>query len=760
MRLSRSVVCGVAAAALTSMPAAALADTGTTGTAADSTTAATSTVAGTTTGSVTTTATVPPAATTGSADTTAVSTSTDASTDTIASTDTAAAIPVAQAIDQGCVFGGVALLLPHHGPLLIGPVADAPTSPVASMSNLVYPADGSVVTAAGITLKGSGCITGQPAGGTTEIRSLSLFGGTVTADAVGLTIGDAGARHREAISGLEVDGTAVQAGAGTRVPVGTWGYLVTGTLERMRTTAASGRQQPPLRVQASALAVHLLESHGGLPAGSVLLISFAGLPGPAAAADPAPLRTSTPLAVKRLAPTAKARPKAAPAKQNGPLHHAPFTITPPLGPAHYTFPVTGTSSFGDTYGAFRGDVPGDWHHGDDIFAALGTPVVAVADGTVNRVGWQKIGGWRIWVDDNYGNRFYYAHLSGYAPAVMHSKTVKAGEVIGFVGNSGDAFTTSPHLHFEIHPKGLDRFGYDGAVDPTRYLQGWPHLQHVRAPRPVHPRLPKAAAARREATQVFRELLAARGLLNKKAPAPPKRPTTPPLPKDGFPGVRTAAATLAPGTIAAPAVSATSPAATQALPVTTTALAIGGALVLLALSGSTLGIRRVRRLPAVEVTDGAADTARVAVAAAVEAVQVAMRTAPLAVARRSVAGAPLAVLAAVETVQATRTAPGKGERDVAATTPVSEATTVEAVQVAMRTAPLATPWRDVAEPPPLAVAAEVEDVPVETSTTHPTAPGQVQPARRGLPISVVAGTGSLALVTASLLLRRRAARRAM
>ena len=60
----------------------------------------------------------------------------------------------------------------------------------------------------------------------------------------------------------------------------------------------------------------------------------------------------------------------------------------------YVFPVYGPASFGDTFGAPRGDVSGGWHHGEDIFAPLGTPLLAVADGTVFSVGWNDIGGWR------------------------------------------------------------------------------------------------------------------------------------------------------------------------------------------------------------------------------------------------------------------------------------------------------------------------------------------------------------------------------
>jgi hypothetical protein len=215
-------------------------------------------------------------------------------------------------------------------------------------------------------------------------------------------------------------------------------------------------------------------------------------------------------------------------------------VTPPLGQPHFIFPVAGQSEYIDTYGAFRSDVPGNWHHGDDIFAQLGTPVVAVADGAVTLVGWERLGGWRLWVTDQAGDQFYYAHLSGYAPAVMGAADggtaeVKAGEVLGFIGNTGDAFTTAPHLHFEVHPRQLLSLGYNGAVDPTRYLDTWTHLQHVVAPRPVHPPLPSQPRLNSEARYVWHELLAARRLRTAHAPRPSQPPGDEILPPaDGLP----------------------------------------------------------------------------------------------------------------------------------------------------------------------------------------------------------------------------------
>ena len=193
---------------------------------------------------------------------------------------------------------------------------------------------------------------------------------------------------------------------------------------------------------------------------------------------------------------------------------APLSATPPLG-GSYTFPVAASADWGDTYGAERSDVPGGWHHGDDLFAPLGTPVVAVADGTIFAVGWNRVGGWRLWLVDHVGNDFYYAHLSGYTRLARNSRAVRRGDVIGFVGNTGDAFTTLPHLHFEVHPNSLLYLGYDGAVDPTSYLRAWPQLHAVKVLPPVA--LPDGAPAGFGSAADFRRLLAVH-----PRPAKPRR----------------------------------------------------------------------------------------------------------------------------------------------------------------------------------------------------------------------------------------------
>jgi len=183
-----------------------------------------------------------------------------------------------------------------------------------------------------------------------------------------------------------------------------------------------------------------------------------------------------------LAAPGGAQATAGASSRNGlpPVFEKPPNVTPKLSAGSYVFPVYGNSSFIDTFGALRGDVSGGWHHGDDIFAALGAPLLAVAHGTVFSVGWNRVGGWRLWLRDDQGNDFYYAHVSAFSSFAVNGAIVQAGDVLGFVGNSGDAEGTPYHLHFEVHPVGLLGLGYDGAVDPTSYLSSWARLKDVRS----------------------------------------------------------------------------------------------------------------------------------------------------------------------------------------------------------------------------------------------------------------------------------------
>lgn len=118
------------------------------------------------------------------------------------------------------------------------------------------------------------------------------------------------------------------------------------------------------------------------------------------------------------------------------------------------FPVEGPFDFGDSWGAFRSDVAIDTrshgHDATDIMAAGGTPVVAIESGTLDRVGWNTLGGWRLWIKGVSGTNYYYAHLSAYAPNLMDTVSVVAGQYLGRVGNSGNASGGPTHLHIEVH----------------------------------------------------------------------------------------------------------------------------------------------------------------------------------------------------------------------------------------------------------------------------------------------------------------------
>ncbi len=415
-------------------------------------------------------------------------------------------VPLTQSIPGRCVSVAVLAVLEPNRParMLVAPRAGV----------LAYPADGSIVTAASALLRSGRC-----ARGSAEVRSLSLFGGAVTAARVALRV--RGEAKEAQVTGLAVGGRRVAAKPGARLPVRTWGYAIV---------------RPASATTTAGLVVHLTAPRAGLSAETDVFVSFASLPAPPKTASagtakpkrPAPHvarprpRTAKPAThVTRPHPTVRKRHHDAKPRRKHRRGDNPLKVTPPLGLDQYVFPVAGASSYIDTYGAFRGDVPGNWHHGDDIFAALGTPVVAVADGTLNRVGWQRLGGWRLWVRDSRRNEFYYAHLSGYSPLALHSKRVKAGDVIGYIGNTGDAFTTSPHLHFEIHPVSLLRLDYNGAVNPTTYLDNWRRVARRHAPVPAHPPFP-AGPVRAETRFVWRQLLAARGLI-KHAPRPSERP---------------------------------------------------------------------------------------------------------------------------------------------------------------------------------------------------------------------------------------------
>lgn len=129
----------------------------------------------------------------------------------------------------------------------------------------------------------------------------------------------------------------------------------------------------------------------------------------------------------------------------------------------YMFPVAGMGNraMQSFWGANR-DAGGRKHEGIDIFAPRGTPVVAAIDGRISSSGERGLGGKQVWLRDTKRNQsLYYAHLDSIKP--LGNRRVKQGDTLGYVGNTGNAKTTPPHLHFGIYKS------YRGATDPLNYI---------------------------------------------------------------------------------------------------------------------------------------------------------------------------------------------------------------------------------------------------------------------------------------------------
>ncbi len=357
-----------------------------------------------------------------------------------------------------------------------------------------HPGDGSVLRIGAATTNAT-AQPGTSSSAEASVRALavSVLNGEITAQSItiraGAAAGPAGATGdvaRSAISGLVVLGQPVTPSGNVQLPLEDWG-----TLDVLGVSSTTSDEPRAAESSVTGLRVRLNAEHAGLPAGTEILVgaTTARAVAQAAPSTPAKPKPTTPAKGTRPgSPDGGPPPRPAPNAPREPGRSIPGAppelvrpapeVTARLTNGGYVFPIFGTAAFGDTFGAFRGDVAGKWHHGEDLVAPRGTPLLAVADGTLFSVGWNDIGGWRLWLRDTAGNEFYYAHLSAYSPLAVAGKTVKAGDVLGFVGSSGDADGGVPHLHFEVHPVDLIRFGYDGAVAPYPFLVAWRRADDV------------------------------------------------------------------------------------------------------------------------------------------------------------------------------------------------------------------------------------------------------------------------------------------
>jgi murein DD-endopeptidase MepM/ murein hydrolase activator NlpD len=271
-----------------------------------------------------------------------------------------------------------------------------------------------------------------------EADDVSLLGGAITATLVQriAEAAEGGVEYRGSVRGLVVGDREI------------------GTVSRGKTYTFDGGAVAVNRGGAG-LVVTLASDFGGAPAGTEIRVADVTASASGAAATPQPTATATATPQPTSTPTPTATPK--PPKR-------PPSYKRRLMRKTFMFPVGGPTQIGGPFGSFRADTGS--HEGNDLFADFGTPVVAVADGTIDLVGSLPISGNRLWVYADGGDHFFYAHLSAFAPAAVRGRHVERGTVLGYVGNTGDAEPTPPHLHFEIHPGGGD------AVDPHPFLVAW------------------------------------------------------------------------------------------------------------------------------------------------------------------------------------------------------------------------------------------------------------------------------------------------
>jgi len=135
-------------------------------------------------------------------------------------------------------------------------------------------------------------------------------------------------------------------------------------------------------------------------------------------------------------------------------------------PSRLPIPVDNikTRQLKDTWAASRSC--GRLHEGIDIMAPRGTKVLSATEGLIADLRNNNLGGKVIWILGPGGTWHYYAHLDGHKRGLSVGDYVKKGQVIGYVGNSGNARHTAPHLHYGLYLQGKGR----GAVNPYPYLR--------------------------------------------------------------------------------------------------------------------------------------------------------------------------------------------------------------------------------------------------------------------------------------------------
>lgn len=159
-----------------------------------------------------------------------------------------------------------------------------------------------------------------------------------------------------------------------------------------------------------------------------------------------------------------------PAALPGPVLSDAQPLPAPGGPRRLAIPVAGIkpSDLRDTFAEARGDRK---HEAIDILAPRNTPVLAVDDGKIEKLFFSQRGGTTAYqFDPTRTYAYYYAHLDAYAPGLVAGRELKRGDLIGYVGTSGNAPPQTPHLHFQIFLLTPEKRWWEGQpIDPFPYF---------------------------------------------------------------------------------------------------------------------------------------------------------------------------------------------------------------------------------------------------------------------------------------------------
>jgi len=163
-----------------------------------------------------------------------------------------------------------------------------------------------------------------------------------------------------------------------------------------------------------------------------------------------------------------------PGQRRGSAPRPAFPISAPIAAGPLTIPVAGVppTALVDSFDDVRGG-GGRVHGAIDIPAPRGTAVIAAGDGRVEKLFESRLGGHTLYERSVDGAiSYYYAHLDGYAPGIVEGLVLQRGQQIAFVGSTGDADPSAPHLHFEVHRMAPGERWWQGtAVNPYPLLAG-------------------------------------------------------------------------------------------------------------------------------------------------------------------------------------------------------------------------------------------------------------------------------------------------